>query len=57
MDSKKPNKPSPFEKRTKNRLAAPDRREEIRFEPLTDNRRQNSGRRLTDRDVWKPIEK
>lgn len=57
MDSKKPNKPSPFEKRTKIRRATPDRREEIRFEPLTDNRRQNSGRRLTDRGAWKPIEK
>lgn len=57
MDSKKANKLSPFEKRTKNRRTTPDRREEIRFEPLTDNRRQNSGRRLSDRDIWKPIEK
>mgnify|MGYP001141654064 CR=1 FL=1 len=33
-----------------------DRREEIRFEPSTDNRRQNTGRRVGDKDIWKTVE-
>lgn len=32
-----------------------DRREEVRFEPNTPNRRQNSGRRMADKDIWKSI--
>gem|GEM_PF-287779 len=56
MDKRKSTKrPSPIEKRHKNRRVIPDRREEVRFEPLKEDRRQNSGRRATDRDVWKPI--
>lgn len=56
MDNRKNSKrPTPIEKRRKNRRVIPDRREEVRFEPLKQDRRQNSGRRATDRDVWKPI--
>jgi hypothetical protein len=56
MESRKNTKrPSPIEKRHKNRRVIPDRREEVRFEPLKEDRRQNSGRRKTDKDVWKPI--
>ncbi|MDA8885266.1 hypothetical protein OAU08_00200 [Porticoccaceae bacterium] len=56
MDNRKNTKrPSPIEKRHKNRRVIPDRREEVRFEPLKEDRRQNSGRRATDRDVCKPI--
>lgn len=29
-----------------------DRREEIRFEPDKDDRRQDPGRRKTDGDIW-----
>ena len=56
MDKRKNAKrPNPLEKRRINRRVIPDRREEVRFEPLKEDRRQNQGRRTTDRDVWKPI--
>jgi len=56
MDKRKNAKrPNPLEKRRTNRRVIPDRREEVRFEPLKEDRRQNQGRRTTDRDVWKPI--
>lgn len=44
MDNPKNSKrPTPIEKRRKNRRVIPDRREEVRFEPLKQDRRQNSG--------------
>ncbi|MDG1163908.1 MAG: hypothetical protein P8N61_00895 [Porticoccaceae bacterium] len=38
---KKTKRPSPIEKRMKNRRVIVDRREEVRFEPLAENRPQN----------------
>jgi len=29
-----------------------DRRTEVRFEPDKENRRQNKGRRSSDKDIW-----
>ncbi len=40
------------EKRKEQRRKKSHRREEIRFEPDKDDRRQNPGRRKTDGDVW-----
>ncbi len=57
MAAKNPHqRPAPIEKRKKNRRVLVDRREEVRFEPLKENRRQNLGRRSSDRDIWKPID-
>ena len=57
MAAKNPHqRPAPIEKRKKNRRVLVDRREEVRFEPLKENRRQNLGRRSSDGDIWKPID-
>lgn len=48
-------KTSALDSRKRNRRVDPDRRGEIRFEPNTDNRRKNTGRRVGDKDVWKAI--
>ena len=53
-DTQKP-KSSTLNTRKINRRVNADRREEIRFEPSTDNRRQNAGRRVGDKDIWKVI--
>jgi hypothetical protein len=45
----------PIEKRRKARRINMERREEIRFEPNSENRRKNLRRRSSDGDVWKPI--
>jgi hypothetical protein len=50
-----PQRPAPMEKRKKNRRLLVDQREEVRFEPLTENRRQNPERRSYDKDMWKTI--
>jgi hypothetical protein len=31
-----------------------DRRNEVRYEPDKENRRQNKGRRSSDKDIWGP---
>ena len=54
-DAQKP-KPSALNTRKSRRRVHVDRREEIRFEPSTDNRRQNTGRRVGDKDIWKTVE-
>jgi len=54
-DAQKP-KPSTFNTCKSKRRVDVDRREEIRFEPSTDNRRQNTGRRVGDKDIWKTVE-
>ena len=48
-------KSSPLNTRKSRRRVHVDRREEIRFEPSTDNRRQNTGRRVGDKDIWKKL--
>ena len=53
-DTQKP-KSSTLNTRKINRRVNADRREEIRFKPSTDNRRQNAGRRVGDKDIWKVI--
>ena len=40
------------EKRIRVRRTLKDRREEVRFEPEKQNRRQNKGRRSSDIDLW-----
>ena len=54
-DAQKP-KSSALNTRKSRRRVDIDRREEIRFEPSTDNRRQNTGRRVGDKDIWKTVE-
>ena len=54
-DAQEP-KPSTLNTRKISRRINVDRREEIRFEPSTDNRRQNSGRRVGDKDIWKAVD-
>ncbi|MDB4077502.1 hypothetical protein OAA89_02485 [bacterium] len=49
-------KSSPLNTRKSRRRVHVDRREEIRFEPSTDNRRQNTGRRVGDKDIWKALD-
>jgi len=49
-------KSSPLNTRKRRRRVHVDRREEIRFEPNTDNRRQNTGRRVGDKDIWKALD-
>lgn len=41
------------EQRRNQRRKKPDRREEIRFEPDKEDRRQSTGRREEDYDPWK----
>lgn len=40
------------ERRQKQRRQTPDRRVDIRFEPNKRDRRQSTGRRVSDGDVW-----
>ena len=54
-DAQKP-KPSTLNTRKSKRRVDVDRREEIRFKPSTNNRRQNTGRRVGDKDIWKTVE-
>lgn len=44
------------EQRKDQRRKATDRRNDIRFEPIKDDRRKNSGRRKTDADLWRQRE-
>ena len=52
---KSQSQPSALDSRKRNRRVNADRREEVRFEPNTDKRRKNSGRRIGDKDSWKAI--
>ena len=54
-DAQKP-RPSALNSRKTNRRVIVDRREEIRFEPSKDHRRQSAGRRVGDKDIWKPLD-
>lgn len=49
-------RPSALNSRKTNRRVIVDRREEIRFEPSKDHRRQSTGRRVGDKDIWKPLD-
>jgi hypothetical protein len=57
MDAKKitPKDPgSTLDTRKAVRRKNADRRDEVRFEPDKENRRQNKGRRSSDTDIWGP---
>mgnify|MGYP005991659457 FL=1 len=43
-------------RRKEQRRKNPDRRDDIRFEPNKEDRRENRGRRKTDGDVWRDHE-
>ncbi|WP_200877028.1 hypothetical protein [Porticoccus hydrocarbonoclasticus] len=44
------------DRRKEQRRKNPDRRDDIRFEPNKEDRRDNRGRRKTDGDVWRDHE-
>jgi len=45
------------ERRSDQRRKKTDRREDVRFEPGKDDRRQGKGRRKSDGDLWRQHEK